>query len=82
MKPHGATLAKIEERDKMIAGVEDLLEVGADVHLLYETTGRDYLSLRRSLVGAGRHDLVVRLQEMQKTATDRLNYALGRQWQA
>lgn len=77
-----ATAALLAKRDKIVTAVEDLFEVGADLHDVLGAVGRDYGSLRRTLKGAGRLDLVLKLKAMQEADTDRLSHALGRQWQA
>ncbi|QUE25309.1 hypothetical protein SEA_FIZZLES_12 [Microbacterium phage Fizzles] len=82
MSTDAARLASLARRDRVITAVEDLLEVGAGLHDVLAAVGRDYGSLRRTLKGAGRLDLMLKLKAMQEADTARLNYALGRQWQA
>lgn len=82
MTTQGATAALLAKRDKIVTAVEDLFEVEADLHDVLAAVGRDYASLRRTLKGASRLDLVLKLKAMKEADTDRLNYALGRQWQA
>lgn len=77
----GALAEAQRKRDQVVSGFEDIIQVTSDLHLALEAVGRDYASLRRTLVGAGRADLASKLKAMKKADTDRLNYALGRQWQ-
>lgn len=69
-------------RGKVIQSFEDMLEVSNDLHIILAAVGRDYASLRRSLKGAKRDDLVAKLTAMKEADSERLRYALGRQWQA
>lgn len=78
----GASPAAIVKRDRIIAGFEDLLAVDASLHDCLNAAGRDYASLRRTLLGAGRLDLVLKLKDMKEADAKRLRYALGKQWQA
>ena len=82
MSTLSATAALKAKRDRVIAGFEDLLAVDADLHDCLAGVGRDYASLRRTLIGAGRLDLVLKLKAMQEADAKRLRYALGKQWQA
>ncbi|AWN04633.1 hypothetical protein HOT29_gp014 [Microbacterium phage Squash] len=77
-----ATVTLKVKRDRVVAGFEDLLAVDADLHDCLAGVGRDYASLRRTLIGAGRLDLVLTLKAMKEADAERLRYALGRQWQA
>lgn len=82
MSTAGATAALLAKRNKIVTAVEDLFEVDADLHEVLAAVGRDYASLRRTLKGASRLDLVLKLKAMKEADTERLEHALGRRWQA
>lgn len=81
VKTQGAITLNRTIRDRVIAGFEDVLEITDDVGEALLATGRDYASLRRTLIAMGRHDLVVKLTEWKKRDNEQLRFALGRQWQ-
>ncbi|QUE25559.1 hypothetical protein SEA_SADLAD_12 [Microbacterium phage SadLad] len=72
---------QVVERDRTINGYVDVLEVSGDFALALEAVGRDYYSMRRTLKGAGRDDLAEKLREWKLRDSERLRFALGRQWQ-
>lgn len=82
VKTQGAITANRANRDRVIAGFEDVLAITDDVGEALLATGRSYASLRRTLIGMERHDLVVKLTEWKTRDNERLRFALGRQWQA
>lgn len=81
MTVSGTVAINIAQRDKTIEGYIDVLEVTGDHRLALEAVGRDYFSMRRTLIKAGKTNLVEQLREWRLRDTERLNYALGRQWQ-
>lgn len=81
VKTQGAITTNRANRDRVIAGFEDVLAITDDVGEALLATGRSYASLRRTLIGMERHDLVVKLTEWKARDNERLRFALGRQWQ-
>lgn len=81
VKTQGAITTNRAIRDRVIAGFEDVLAITDDVGEALLATGRDYASLRRTLIAMERHDLVVKLTEWKARDNERLRFALGRQWQ-
>lgn len=71
---HAANRARVE---RLIEDFEDMLRLSGDLHTSLDAVGRTYEQLRRTLVGAGRHDLVTRLKRMKEADTERLHDALG-----
>lgn len=59
---------------------EELLAV-TDPGEAFYTIGKSYDALRKNLMRANRLDLVLTLTEWKKQDTERLRFALGRQWQ-
>ncbi|QIG59019.1 hypothetical protein SEA_RUBYRALPH_11 [Microbacterium phage RubyRalph] len=72
---------QLVQRDRTINGFVDVLEVTEDPRVALEAVGRDYASMRRTLIGAGREDLAEKLREWKLRDSERLSFALGRQWQ-
>ncbi len=81
MSATGAAARNIAERERTIQGFEEVLEVTDDPRDALEAVGRDYASMRRTLIGAGREDLAEKLRQWKLRDNERLNFALGRQWQ-
>lgn len=73
----GAALEKQRAKERVIDSFEDILEVTDDMHVALAAVGRDYASLRRTLIGANRLDLVLRLKTMNEADRARLQDALG-----
>lgn len=70
-----------QERDRVIDGFVDVLDLTGDPRDALDAVGRDYESMRRTLKRAGRHDLVEKLSQWKAQDAKRLQFALGRQWQ-
>lgn len=59
----------------------DMIRLTGDVGEALRGTGRDYASWRRTLTREGYAEAVTELEEWQRQDSERLRYALGRQWQ-
>lgn len=77
----GIVLHHTAARDRDIRGFKDILEVTDDFREALTNVGRSYASMRRTLLGAGEHELAERMKVWHDRDGERLRYALGRQWQ-
>lgn len=80
-RARGRALQQMAARDRVVRGFQDVLEVTDDFQDALDAVGRDYASMRRTLLSVGEHELAQRMREWRDRDNERLRFALGRQWQ-